>query len=266
MRTTLLVLVLAVDTADALFIRIGGLPTAPLRRVHSQQQQQRMSLPLSKASFVFDFDNVPYMDGVRHIHSPEHVTTTHRLGAPFFRINDVQWPIIARSTRPADNKNSIRFSCSTLVTKDMRIRMYTHQINESNLLFFDGSDPRRRALYKARFYITPTKAFTGHRMHLDITLFSGTAAWKTLILTLMPVFVFVNGLEDTLAFHGAHTKQEEGGFPQFEEYRRAVLLPVVRPPPGAAGNSTGPNNTPPENASSEELWALAREVIRKYVG
>jgi len=211
--------------------------------------------PLPRASFVFDFDHVPYADGVRHIHAPEHVATTHRLGAPFFRINDVQWPIIARSTRPADNKNSIRFSCSTLVTKDMRIRMYTHQINESNLLFFDGDE--RRALYKARFTVTPTKAFMGHRMHLDITLFRGHATWKTLILTLMPVFTFINGMEDALAFHRSGSSSTEVSIPQFEQYRRAVLLPAVR-------NTTAEEEL--EDAHEAELWRIAQRVIREYGG
>ena len=223
-----------------------------LPRRLSRPRTLTMSLPLTRASFVFDFDNVPYMDGVRHIHSPEHVATTHRLGAPFFCMQDVDWPIIVRSTRASENKSSIRFVCSTLATRKMHIRMFTSRLDESNLLFFDGDE--RRALYKARFTVTPTKAFTGHRMHLDITLFRGHNAWKTLILTLMPVFTFINGMEDALAFH--HRSSTEVGIPQFEQYRRAVLLPAVR-------NTTAEEL---EDAREAELWRIAQRVIREYGG
>ena len=251
-RMVLLLLLLgfAVDAFGPLHALV---PHRRLSRPRTTTTITMMSLPLTRASFVFDFDNVPYMDGVRHIHSPEHVATTHRLGAPFFRMNNVDWPIIVRSTRAEENKSSIRFSCSTLATRNMHIRMFTSRLDESNLLFFDGDE--RRALYKARFTVTPTKAFTGHRMHLDITLFRGHNAWKTLILTLMPVFTFINGMEDALAFH--HRSSTEVSIPQFEQYRRAVLLPAVR-------NTTAEEEL--EDAHEAELWRIAQRVIREYGG
>ena len=249
MRAFFFVLPLLVGTVDA----FCSLPMLARRRspYRPRSTLRMMSLPLTSASFVFEFDDVPYMDGVRHIHSPEHVATTHRLGAPFFRMQNVDWPIIVRTTA-SENKSSIRFVCSTLATRKMHIRMFTSRLNESNLLFFDGDE--RRALYKARFTVTPTKAFTGHRMQLDITLFRGHPAWKALILSVMPVFMFVNGMEDALAFHRGGTEID---IPQFRQYRRAVLLPAVR-------------NTMEEEELSdtrdEELWKLAQRVMREYGG
>ena len=92
-------------------------------------------------SLSFDFHRVPYSAGIRHIHSPEHVSETHRLGAPFFTIDSVDEP----------KNRSISFVCSTLVTKHMRIRMFSRRPDESHLLFFkDG-----RALYGVRFTVAP---------------------------------------------------------------------------------------------------------------
>jgi hypothetical protein len=106
-----------------------------------------MRMTLTKTSLFFDFDRIPYAAGVQHIHSPEHITETHRLGAPFFRLEQVNAPEFS------DTKTAILFTCSTLFTKNMRVRMFAKSPSESNLLFFkDG-----RALYGVRFYVTPTK-------------------------------------------------------------------------------------------------------------
>jgi len=106
----------------------------------------RMSL--SKISLAFDFHRIPYAAGIQHIHSPEHISETHRLGAPFFKIDSVDRPNLNCTGR-----TSVAFVCSTIFTKDMRVRMFSHQPNESNLLFFkDG-----RAIYGVKFTVIPTK-------------------------------------------------------------------------------------------------------------
>lgn len=105
-------------------------------------------MSLSKISLHFDFDRIPYAAGIQHIHSPEHVSETHRLGAPFFRVDSVDAPKLTQ-----DRKTSISFGCSTLFIQNMRVRMFSCQPNESNMYFFkDG-----RALYSVRFTVIPTK-------------------------------------------------------------------------------------------------------------
>jgi len=105
-------------------------------------------MTLSKVSLSFDFNHIPYAAGIQHIHSPEHVSETHRLGAPFFKIESVDKPNLN-----ATDRTSIMFVCSTLFVKDMHVRMFSHQPNESNLLFFkDG-----RAVYGVKFTVIPTK-------------------------------------------------------------------------------------------------------------
>lgn len=105
-------------------------------------------MTLSKVSLFFDFDRVPYAAGIQHIHSPEHVSETHRLGAPFFKVESVEEPKVT-----LDRKTSICFTCSTLFMKDMRVRMFSHQPNESNMYFFKDN----RALYGVKFSVIPTK-------------------------------------------------------------------------------------------------------------
>ena len=101
---------------------------------------------LTTFSLSFDFHRVPYATGIRHIHSPEHVSETHRLGAPFFNIDSVDEP----------KNRSISFVCSTLVTKHMRIRMFSRRPDESHLLFFkDG-----RALYGVKLSVAPLDEVT----------------------------------------------------------------------------------------------------------
>ena len=106
----------------------------------------RMSL--SKISLAFDFHRIPYAAGIQHIHSPEHISETHRLGAPFFKIDSVDRPNLNCTGR-----TSVAFVCSTIFTKDMRVRMFSHQPNESNLIFFkDG-----RAMFGVKFTVIPTE-------------------------------------------------------------------------------------------------------------
>ena len=105
-------------------------------------------MSLSKLSLHFDFNRIPYAAGIQHIHSPEHISETHSLGAPFFKIESVDKPNLTSET-----KASISFVCSTIFTKHMVVRMFSNQPNESNMLFFkDG-----RALYNVKFTITPTR-------------------------------------------------------------------------------------------------------------
>ena len=197
--------------------------------------------PLTKATLHFDFHNIPYATGVHHIHSPEHISQTHKLGAPFFHIDSVKEPKVS-----ADGKASIGFTCSTLVTKGMRVRMFSTQPNESNLLFFKDN----RALYRVRFSVIPIRAFLSHRLTLDVHFFSGSSEYRATLKSLMPIFMFINGMEDRVAmlarstgcyYDGALANHEH---PHFTQYRRAVL----------------------RGKSSDEFWIMAERVMREYSG
>lgn len=174
--------------------RIYGFPVLPL---HGRFTAPRAVLPmgrrtarapdfrmtLSKISLSFDFDKIPYAAGIQHIHSPEHVSETHRLGAPFFKIISVDEPNLESPSR-----TSIAFVCTTLFIKDMHVRMFSRQPNESNLLFFKDS----RALYGVKFTVIPTKVFYfQHRcgvLHLTLTAASTRPSCRTASAWTSPSF------------------------------------------------------------------------------
>ena len=169
-----------------------------------------LQMHVSRISLACDFPRVPYEVGVAHIHSPEHISETHRLGAPFFKLDGVSRPNLTAASRA-----SVTFSCSTLLMKQMCVRMFTDRPNESNLLFIDA---RGRALYRVRLVVLPTQGFSSHRLIIEISLFTG---WLPafVVAALMPVFLLINGLEDRIAFGGCGHRSD----PRFAEYRRMVM-------------------------------------------
>ena len=182
---------------------------------------------LSRATFHFDFPHIPYAAGVHHIHSPEHISEAHGLGAPFFRVEGVDPPCIM------PKKSSISFVCSTPFAKNMRVRMFATQPNESNLFFFKDN----RALYGVRFSVVPMRAFTSHRLCVDMTAFSeGNGAIKTLARTLLPIVLLVRAVDDTIGCSPEHENEH------FKEYRRAVL----------------------RGKCSDEFWIMAERVMSDY--
>lgn len=105
-------------------------------------------MSLTRITLDLRFNRIPYAAGIQHIHSPELLSEVHGLKAPFFNIESVEEPNL-RSL----SKALICFNCSSLFVRHMRVKMFSYQPNESNLLFFkDG-----RALYRVKLTVTPTK-------------------------------------------------------------------------------------------------------------
>jgi hypothetical protein len=165
---------------------------------------------VNRISLAYDFPRVPFEMGIHHIHSPEHISETHKLGAPFFKLMKVLPPKLGES------KASITYFCSTLLLKNMFIRMYTNRPDQSNLLFFNSQG---KALYQVCLTVLPTNGFSSHRLTIDISLFTGWLP-KYIIAAVMPIFVLINGLEDRLAFGHSHEQHESNI--NLSEYRRIV--------------------------------------------
>ena len=182
-------------------------------------------MSFSKASLFFDFNQIPFAAGIQHIHSPEYFAGAHNLAPAMFEIESVGAP------RCLDAKTTITFNCSTLFLKHLCVRMSSSQPNESNLLFFkDG-----RALYGLRFTVIPARAFMAHRLQLDVTFFTDSRLYRADIKSLMPIFLFLNGMDDCYQ----PTVAENANFTR---YRRAVL----------------------RGQGSSEFWIMAERVIRAY--
>lgn len=81
------------------------------------------------------------------------------------------------------------------------------------------------------------KAFLSHRLRLDVTFFTGNHAFRATVKSLMPIFLFVNGMEDQIGYR-LPVKENAN----FTEYRRAVL----------------------RGKGSDEFWIMAERVLREY--
>ena len=261
------------------FSRLSSSSSSLSLCLRSISDSMMKSPTLHQTSLQFDFHGVPYAAGLRHIHSPEHIAEIHRFGAPFFRIDSVEKPKLGtnQSIMQSDGKTrkSITFTCSSLLLSDMRVRMFTFQPNTSNLVFFKDS----RALFGVKFSVVPIQQFTSHRLFLEIKFFAGSPTFKAAVQSLMPIFLFLNGLEDTLAFQqqqyadhkndsndlspstnacddsdmlksslssSSSVLEHDNVFSYFSQYRLAVLSPY--------------------NKALDEYWVMSQDVIQQYGG
>jgi hypothetical protein len=192
-------------------------------------------------SFRFKYPNVPPSLGCYHIHAPEHIATTHRIGAPGFVIESVKPPRISATRR------SIEFDCRTL-NVPMRVFMHRRSLYESELVFtrrrnidntLDNlflapivapsiaphsahlfplivqSDSKNKAFLRLLFEVFPQ--VKGHELGVTFSF------WNPMIFALVPlfpIFVAINGIEDMLFFQ----ELKEHGYPEdagtwFDVYR-----------------------------------------------
>ena len=79
------------------------------------------------------------------------------------------------------------------------------------------------------------QAFLSHRLRLDVVFFASDEAFRATIKGLMPIFLFVHGMES-----GYTMPVKENA--NFTEYRRSVL----------------------RGKGSDEFWIMAERVLREY--
>lgn len=76
------------------------------------------------------YNNIPFNYGLRHIHYPEHISDTHKLGAPLFRIDEVGPPIYYNNNIPR-----INFNCSLMSVVKMEVAMISRYRNRCEMIF-----------------------------------------------------------------------------------------------------------------------------------
>jgi hypothetical protein len=119
-------------------------------------EKTSIQMSLSRATLHFDFKNIAYAAGVHHIHSPESMM--------LLNIHSTEEPKIT------ENRTSIAFTCSSLLSGKMQARMYSTQPNESNLILFKDL----RAMCSIRMTVTPLRAFLSHRMKVDVMIYQAS--------------------------------------------------------------------------------------------
>jgi len=167
-----------------------------------------------KYNFNIKYKDVPLSKGIYHIHCPEHIANTHRLGAPFFEITKVSQPVNAQK------RTSIHFDCKTL-GRNLGVIMRSKEENTSELLFSTKrSDQHLDAFLRLIFTVSGDES--SHNLNVSFIF------WNPLIMALVPLFplfVFINGIEDYIFFKTS-TKQLKI-HPMFALYRLYVHVDSV---------------------------------------
>ena len=80
------------------------------------------------------FNDVSFRQGLKHIHTPEHVKYTHYIGAPLFNIHSVKKPM------NYNNITSVSFNCSVMNLNKMTVMMHSKYINRCEMNFIINND------------------------------------------------------------------------------------------------------------------------------
>lgn len=194
--------------AVCLFFMFGttrGLLLHPLLRPRCSTPPPTINVQASAEThhFKWVFPHVPYELGIRHIHTPEHVTHTHRFGTPFFRITNTTAP------RRGKMATAVDFECEMLGSRH-NVTMVSLERSHAALYFRKGN----KSVMCAHFYVRPLDK--GHELKLTATLFQRLPLEAR---ALMAVSVGVNMLEDYVFWAHETPKQDSN----LRAYRRMVL-------------------------------------------
>lgn len=177
--------------------------------------------PMSVLRLECSFPNVPYELGLRHIHTPEHIFSTHALGVPGFTLSNVSRPFALRFRENNhhhhhmhniihnNNNNNdmrgvtrtkewvgVRFSCGTrllggLVVTASNVTMISPRRQEVRLCFFNHGT----LTHTLHFSVAVHENGVGHLLRVRATVFARlNMAQKGLLLLGM----WVNVAEDVV--------------------------------------------------------------------
>ena len=177
-----------------------------------------MTLPVVHAfhwqplqTHTFTFGSVPYEQGVRHIHCPEHIQNAHGLTMPGFRITQTHPP------QPAGAGAIVAFSYKTVFGRG-QARMFTDDRSKSNVCLFDRDD---NPFFMANLEVFP-EGLHGHRVVVRGQFFR-PPTWLQAMLA--PSYLNMHLLEDQ--FFWAYSVARED--PNLRQYRRRVLYGLRAP-------------------------------------
>ena len=163
--------------------------------------------------FSIKYPNVPLSKGKYHIHCPEHISKTHKIGAPFFKINTVGIP------HQSKKRTTIFFDCETMFSQ-FHVYMHSRSQKHSELMFTSYSNIllNTTPILRLKFDVDGYNNDNSHELKVAFTF------WNPLIFFLVPIFplfVFINGIEDKLFFLDNHPPTEH---PMFALYRTYILM------------------------------------------
>lgn len=177
-------------------------------------------------SFEYHFRNINYEQGIRQIHSPEHIEAVQKNHLwSVFRIINTTEPL------QKDNFVSVAIQCKIMGVKDIvHIAMYTSKRDESHYRIFYGSPLKRASIH---LYVKPTHDFMtplqsgskgislsrGHILKMDIEFDKIDLVWHRYLANFLKTSCI---LEDNIlwAYDFPRTRHNE----KLAKYRRLVLF------------------------------------------
>ena len=173
--------------------------------------------PNKALRFHTKFKNVNIKHGIYHIHSIEHISRTHVVGAPFFHIHDILPP----ESNVHTGVNSISFMCSVLFSGKIIVRMCTKYANRSEMQFrfADGSK-----FVTIRLTVLPClEDAKSHNLFLEVFLFQDwipiRVAW-----TFFFISIIVSAWEDKRFFEGHRRGIRPNNYTYLNKYRQSLGL------------------------------------------
>jgi len=175
-----------------------------------------------KLSFEYHFKNINYEQGIRQIHSPEHIEAVqkHHLWSVFRILN---------TTEPVQQKNfvSVAMQCKIMGVQELiHVAMYTSKRDECHYRIYYGVNKR----VNIHLYVKPTHNFSvgwpksislsrGHILQMEIHLDKSDVAWYSLLPNFLKTACI---LEDNIlwAYDFPRTRHHE----KIAKYRRLVLF------------------------------------------
>ena len=147
----------------------------------------QLMLLIASKSATFLFPNVPIDFGIRHIHTPEHLSQAHPLTFPNFRI-------LPNASRPVVHQNCalVAFDFEVgFVPRRFTARMFTDNCCKSHILVMDSEF---RSCLQVTLGVKPL-GLKGHQLDVDITPYMQVSK---LARALAPIWRRLHWLEDTV--------------------------------------------------------------------
>jgi hypothetical protein len=170
---------------------------------------------MNSYKFSIKFPNVSLAKGRYHIHCPEHIANTHKIGAPFFKFSQIGTP------QHSKKACSIYFDCETMFNK-FHVYMHSKSRNHSELMFTTHSHFLIDTIPILRLTFD-VKGYDNDESHVLYVAFTFWNPLVNFLVPLFPLFVFINGVEDKLFFSKGKVKEH----PLFALYRVYILMQAL---------------------------------------
>jgi hypothetical protein len=188
--------------------------THKLNRVDSEKSHITSSLLYPRipvtTTHVFNYQNIPYHLGIRHIHALEHVADIHILSFPFFKLKNTTLPVTI-------GPYSIISCYCEVFGAEKRVKMFTNKPNECQIMcFFNEKNPQLHIHLSVSPLLQNKNKMNGHSLTMVCTYYR---APKWIYLRLKPLFDFLHFMEDSLFWSYDFREQDLN----LAKYRRMVI-------------------------------------------